>query len=92
MLEAQGVSINWWFPFFEGGGIKGMKVVHEGIAGGHFGVEKSLGKLKEWFYWPGNYNDIHNWCSTCSDCVARKTIGPHRKAPLQPIVVGYLCK
>ena len=66
-----------------------LKGVHEGVAGGHFWVEKSLGKLKEWFYWPGHYNDIHNWCSTCSDCVARKTSGPHRKAPLQPIVVGY---
>ena len=67
-----------------------MKGVHEGIAGGHFMVEKSLEKLKEWLYWPGNYNDIYNWCSTCSDCVARKTSGPHRKVPLQPIVVGYL--
>ena len=66
-----------------------LKGVHEGVAGGHFGVEKSLGKLKERFYWPGHYNDIHNWCSTCSDCVARKTRGPRRKAPLQPIVVGY---
>ena len=66
-----------------------LKGVHEGVAGGHFGVEKSLGKLKERFYRPGHYNDIHNWCSTCSDCVAKKTSGPHRKAPLQPIVVGY---
>ena len=55
-----------------------LKRVHEGVAGGHFGVEKLLGKLKERFYWPGHYNDIHYWCSTCSDCVARKTSGPHR--------------
>ena len=59
------------------------------LVGGHFGVEKSLGKLKKRFYWPGHYTDIHIWCSTCSDCLARKTGGPHRTAPLQPIMVGY---
>ena len=63
--------------------------VHEGSGGGHFGVDKSLRKLKEIFYWPGHYNNIHNWCSICSDCVARKTGGPQRKRPLQPIIVGY---
>ena len=31
-----------------------LKGVHEGVAGGHFGVEESLGKLKERFYWPGH--------------------------------------
>ena len=32
--------------------------IHEGIPGGHLEVDKSLGKLKETFYWPGHYNDV----------------------------------
>ena len=32
--------------------------VHEGVLGGHLGVDKSLSKLKERFYWPGHYNDV----------------------------------
>jgi len=25
---------------------------------GHLGIEKSVAKLKERFYWPGHYNDL----------------------------------
>ena len=39
---------------------------------------------------PLGYRTLHNWCSTCSECVARKSGGPKKRAPLQPIVVGYL--
>ena len=46
--------------------------VHEGALGGHLGIEKILGKLKEWFYWPGHYQDVQNWCNTCSACASRK--------------------
>ena len=31
-----------------------LKEVHEGAMGGHLGEEKTLQKLKEWFYWPGH--------------------------------------
>ena len=66
-----------------------MYGVHEGIGGGHLGVEKSVVKLKERFYWPGHYNDIKSWCANCRNCIARKTAPPHRRAPLQPVRVGY---
>ena len=63
--------------------------VHEGIGRGHLGVEKTIVKLKERFYWPGHYSDVQNWCVICSSCVARKTAQPHRKGGLQPVTVGY---
>ena len=63
--------------------------IHEGILGGHLGVDKSLGKLKERFYWPGHFNDVKHWCSTCVSCATRKPGGPKRKGPLQPVIVGY---
>ena len=59
------------------------------IGGGHLGVEKTVDKLKECFYWPGHYSDVQNWCATCSSCVARKTAQPHQRGGLQPVTVGY---
>jgi len=63
--------------------------IHEGVGGGHLGVEKFVAKLKKQFYWPGHYNDVKNWCSGCSSCLARKTAVPHNRAPLQPVKVSY---
>ena len=68
---------------------KVMYGVHEGIGRRHLGVEKSVAKLKERFYWPENYTEIPNWCANCSNCIVQKTAPPHRRAPLQPVQVGY---
>jgi len=63
--------------------------IHEGILGGHLGVDKSLGKLKEKFYWPGHFNDVKQWCSTGMSCATRKPGGSKRKGHLQPVIVGH---
>ena len=36
--------------------------LHAGTMGGHLGVDKTLSRLKERFYWPGHYNDVQEWC------------------------------
>ena len=63
--------------------------IHEGVGGGHLGVEKLVAKLKERYYWPGHYNDVQGWCANCGSCITRRTAPPHRCAPLQPVRVGY---
>ena len=65
-----------------------LEHIHAGAAGGHLGQHKTLQKLKDRFYWPGHYNDVMMWCSTCPSCATRKTPIPKAKAPLSPIPVG----
>ena len=63
--------------------------IHEGIGGGHLGVEKSVAKLKERYYWPEHYKDVQSWCANCGNYIAWKIVTPHRQALLQPVQVGY---
>jgi hypothetical protein len=62
--------------------------LHGSKTGGHFGINKTVGKIKEKFYWPKLRNDVQTWCAQCDMCAARK--GPTRKikAPLTTYVVG----
>ena len=65
-----------------------MADLHEGVLGGHLGVEKTVARLKERWYWPGYHNDIHAWCRNCAQCAARKKPSSSARAPLQSIKVG----
>ena len=67
-----------------------IEELHQGIGGGHLGHEKTLGRLKERFYWPGHYTDVQNWCQSCVNCTTRKTPAPGRRAPMGTIVASYL--
>ena len=53
------------------------------------GQEKTLSKLKERFYWPGQYNDVRDWCSTCAVCASHKTPTPKPRSPLQSVKAGF---
>ena len=35
-----------------------LRELHEGIASGQLGQDKTLHRLKERFYWPGHFNDV----------------------------------
>jgi hypothetical protein len=62
--------------------------LHEGVAGGHLGADKTLGRLRERYYWPGHYNDVRDWCRDCAVCATRKSSAPKARAPLQPITTS----
>ena len=65
-----------------------LEYIHAGSGGGHLGQTKTLQKLKDRFYWPGHYNDVMRWCSTCPSCITRKSPTPKPKAPLLSVFVG----
>ena len=53
-----------------------LEELHQGVGSGHLGQEKTLGHLKAWFYQPGHFRDVHNWCESCINCTTRKTHAP----------------
>lgn len=65
-----------------------MKFYHDVPTAAHLGVEKTVQKVKESFYWPGMKDFIQNYCRQCDLCFARKPKSRKEKAPLGSYLVG----
>ena len=65
-----------------------MGETHGSVSSGHFGIKKTLLRLRRRFYWVSMRRDVIEWCRVCETCAAKK--GPHRapRAPLQVLNVG----
>lgn len=65
-----------------------LKELHESNTGGHFGIAKTISRLKSRYYWIGLRRDVEFWCRNCHTCKARS--GPVKKTrgPMQLYVVG----
>jgi transposase InsO family protein len=58
-------------------------MLHSHKSAGHLGIAKTLGKLRQRFYWPGYKADVERWCKHCK-VYASINPGPlPTKAPLQ---------
>jgi len=67
-----------------------LREMHEGMASGHLEQNKTLHRLKERFYWPGQYNDVRDWCQTCATCASRKMTTHSLRSPLGSVTASYL--
>ena len=56
---------------------------------GHLGVAKTLGKLKERFYWPGYERDVEEWLLQCQPCQRRNPLQHNPRAPLGTVRAHY---
>ena len=54
---------------------------------GHFGVEKTLARIKRRFCWPSLKTSVEKHIANCDRCAARSTAGIKRKAVLQTFSV-----
>ena len=55
---------------------------------GHLGVNKTLQRVKERFYWPGCTKDVKDWCRACDLCVSRERPTRTPRVPLRTYNVG----
>ena len=47
---------------------------HESPWSGHRGTWATFEKLKERYWWPGMYKDVHHFASTCERCQMHSVI------------------
>ena len=64
------------------------KWLHGTQTTGHFGVNKTIERLKQRFYWPRCQTDVKNWIKECDVCSSRKGLRNKQKYPLQLYTVG----
>ena len=57
------------------------------MGGGHFGVEKTLARIKQRFWWPSLETSVEKHIANCDRCAARSTARIKRKAELQTFSV-----
>ena len=66
-----------------------LSEAHDTIFGGHFGIEKTLEKLKRYWFWPAMNKDVEEYIKTCTVCQKTKTSTQKPPGLLQPIVSEY---
>jgi transposase InsO family protein len=62
--------------------------LHDHPTAGHFGVNKTVERVKQSFYWINCRSEVRLWCERCPLCCSRKGPIPRQKAALGKYVVG----
>ena len=56
------------------------------------GQEKTLRRLKEWFYWPGHFVMFTIGVSPASAVLLEKLLSLDKELPLRTLLVGTPCR
>ncbi|GBG70815.1 hypothetical protein CBR_g8115 [Chara braunii] len=60
---------------------------HNAPATGHFGVNRTIGRLSERFWWPGLLDDVTRYCESCEICRRCKYRNHRLYGELRPLLV-----
>jgi hypothetical protein len=63
---------------------------HDNRSSGHFGVSKTLSKIRQGYYWPGLQADVRSHIAGCDKCSRRKGFQQSKRAPMQLYQSGAL--
>ena len=62
---------------------KVLQQLHWGVGAGHFGVSKTLNRLRQGFYCARHSRDVEDFCRRCDKCADKK--GPTQGPFLRPV-------
>ena len=86
--EEEGKETRWQLITPEGKKNEILQHYHDVPTAAHLGVEKTLEKIKQSFYWPGMKDFVQTYCRQCDKCFARKPKSQKDRAPLGSYLVG----
>ena len=61
--------------------------LHGSTMSGHYGIQKTVQKALQLYFWPLMYRDISRFCQSCEICQRDRDPVPKYRAPLKPISV-----
>ncbi|GBG80426.1 hypothetical protein CBR_g30891 [Chara braunii] len=56
---------------------------HDAPATEHFGVDRTIGRLRQRFWWPGLLGDVTRYCESCEVCRRCKSRNHHPYGPVE---------
>ena len=62
-----------------------LSISHDQLLGGHQGADKTYGRLRQSWYWPGMRADVENYTQSCQVCSENNTPKYHTVMPLRPL-------
>ncbi|MCG8032936.1 MAG: DDE-type integrase/transposase/recombinase, partial [Candidatus Thiodiazotropha taylori] len=62
---------------------------HDSIIGGHFGMRKTLEKVRQRYYWAGLYKYVEQYVRSCDTCARGKAPPRTKRAPMKLAGAGY---
>jgi len=65
-----------------------MRQAHEGMAGGHYGAQRSMNQLQRRSFWYGWRKEMKRFCRQCENCTRYFRGQLPRTGHLQPLVTG----
>lgn len=61
---------------------------HDSKAGGcHMGIQKTYDSIRQKYFWPGMYQDIHKYITTCKICQVTKRHVHAKKHTMHPLPI-----
>ena len=66
-----------------------LRFSHDAQTSGHLGINKTLSKVRQNYYWPGLSQDVKLYVTDCEMCQKGKDPIPTKRAPMQVARSGY---
>jgi hypothetical protein len=64
-----------------------IEAVHAPTFAGHFGIIRTIKKLKEVYFWPNMRKDVERFVKSCDSCQKVKASKQKKVGPLQPLQI-----